>query len=71
MANETPAPTSEDNLRDLKEKSMAFVVALSEPTITERDVAWHGVIASMALFNVGGNPEGLRKAIERLRKMSA
>lgn len=58
-------------MEELKTKSLAFVLALCDPSLDDRSVAWEGVSAALAQFTVGNNMEGLQKAIYRIRKMTA
>lgn len=68
MTNIDPQPNPLDQARAA---SLAFLVALGDPTMSDRDVAFEGVMAAL----IAGQNQGLitdpLKLIARLKKITA
>lgn len=56
---------------ELKKQSVEFVMALANPKLTVREVAWEGVQAILALYNLNGDMACANTAIQRLRDLVA
>lgn len=54
-----------------KAAAIAFMTALGDPNLTDRDAAWQGVQALFAAWKVPGLITDPTKLIERLKKISA
>jgi hypothetical protein len=58
---------------ELKNLSVAFVLSLTRPELTDWEVAWQGIMATFAASRIPGtigDPNGLPKAVERLRRIT-
>lgn len=68
MPETTAPPTPAEALA---KASTEFVMTLASSTLSDRDVAWEGVKALMALLTVNGDMAGIQKGVERLKKINA
>lgn len=60
-----------DKTEELKQKSAAFVMALCSNKLNVREIAWEGVQAVLAAYEISGDFAAAQAGIQRLREMVA
>ena len=60
-----------DKTEYLKQQATEFAMALCNPKLNIREVAWEGTHAVFALYDLNGDIEAARVGIARLRDMVA
>lgn len=56
---------------ELTNKAVAFVLTLGQKDLSDRDVAWQGVMLLLDKFTADNNTEELKVAFERIRKINS